>query len=499
VCPADPGRWHYPDPHNRPDISTSSSAAVESSSSEGEEDVPARPVAAAPYRTAVCSQVPAAEALRAQLELCAALSRWRPFEKPSDEMVRAVETAATMSDGWMCNTSPAERCQRRAEAAQELAYEEAFAPYMPPELRYQRFAKYRLTNALSKGGQKFKGRQRSSLLETGRHLDRDIIQQQLKTPCQRGRSVHGPGCQACCGVGSFALQDVLQWRVLWASLPASTRSQCLLEYAKTALAKSTGDDFSKQVIQYQFFGKNVCKAAFLALSGIGSSSLENARVGALQQKENCTTIVELGLTRSLLATNKDNVYLGVRQWLEWYAAAHAELSSQDFKAYLPAGRKITYFYSYRVDMLKPGRGMWPENSPLEVLRREQQPGKEDGVASENLFLRVWRWEVPWLIVHSCKCMFTSCSVCSYLTLLIQQCPRSAWDRLEFLKTRLGNHFQFQASHRKQCPPSAFLMFQSLITVFLIISCSRKTPRDALLYIYIYRRRFCMDCLSSYLL
>ena len=266
---------------------------------------------------------------------------------------------------------------------------------------------------------------------------------------------------------SFQLQDALNWRVLWASLPASTRNQRLLEHAKSSLAESTDRD-CKQFIHYQFLGKNVCKVAFMALSGVGSSSLEAARIGALSDKENCATLKDLGLTCSLSNTNKENLYLGVRQWLEWYAANHAELSSQDYKAYLPAGRRSNYYWSYRVDMLRPGRGKWPENSPLAVLllqaRTEEhlQVRSEAGIASEVLFLQVWRWELPWLIVHHCKCMFTSCSVCSYLTLLIQQCPKSEWPQLDFLKTRLGNHFQFQASHRKQCPVSAFGCFSQVM-------------------------------------
>ena len=268
---------------------------------------------------------------------------------------------------------------------------------------------------------------------------------------------------------SFQVQDVLNWRVLWASLPASTRNQRLLEHAKSSLAESPDRD-CKQFIKYQFLGNNVCKVAFMALSGVGSSSLEAARIGALSDKENCATLKELGLTRSLVVTNKENVYLGVRQWLEWYAANHAELSSQDYKAYLPAGRRTSYYWVYRLDMMKPGRGKWPENSPLAVLKlqldtdqlRTEQVRREAGIASEVTFLQVWRWEVPWLIVHHCKCMFTSCSVCSYLTLLIQQCPKSEWQRLDILKTRLGNHFQFQAGHRKQCPASAFGCFSQVM-------------------------------------
>lgn len=383
------------------------------------------------------------------------MSRWRPFDVPSNEIKQALDTVAAVNAGWLSDRSPAERCQRRAAAIEEMAYEEASAQFMPEEVKYQRLARYRLS-----------GKRRSepcnhdrgmrSLLETSRLIDREHVEQVLRTPCSRGASAHGPGCKACCGVQSFQLHDVLNWKTLWASLPASVRNQRLLEHAAGSLADWTGapGDSETWVIQYKFFGGNVCKVAFLALSGSGSSSLEAARKGALKGKQNCATLKELGLTRSLGATNKENVYVNVRQWLEWYAASHAELSPSDFKAYLPTGRRGDYYWSYRMDALQPGRGRWPENSPLGVLQSSEPRDRDAGIASQVTFLQVWRWEVPWLIVHHGKSMFTQCSVCSYLKLLIEQCPKSEWQWLDALKTRLGNHFQFQASHSKQCPVSA---------------------------------------------
>ena len=44
-------------------------------------------------------------------------------------------------------------------------------------------------------------------------------------------------------------------------------------------------------------------------------------------------------------------YLSARQWLEHYASTHAEMSPMDEKAYLPAGRKMFYYYQYRRDMI----------------------------------------------------------------------------------------------------------------------------------------------------
>ena len=45
------------------------------------------------------------------------------------------------------------------------------------------------------------------------------------------------------------------------------------------------------------------------------------------------------------------------------------------------------------------------------------------LAELGTFLRAWRIECPWLIVCKSVSMFTCCSVCEYLRLLIDQIPR----------------------------------------------------------------------------
>ena len=59
---------------------------------------------------------------------------------------------------------------------------------------------------------------------------------------------------------------------------------------------------------------------------------------------------------------KAHVYLSARQWLENYASTHAEMSPMDYKAFLPSGRKLFYYYQYRKDMLERHGcllGQWP--------------------------------------------------------------------------------------------------------------------------------------------
>ena len=69
------------------------------------------------------------------------------------------------------------------------------------------------------------------------------------------------------------------------------------------------------------------------------------------------------------------------------------------------------------------------------------------LASCETFLRAWRIETPWLIVCKSVSMFTRCSVCEYLRLLIDQTPRDHARLRQALQTRLGEHFAFQAAQR----------------------------------------------------
>ena len=166
----------------------------------------------------------------------------------------------------------------------------------------------------------------------------------------------------------------------------------------------------------------------------------------------------------------------------------------DEKAYLPSGRKMFYYYQYRKDMVHRSEAAL-ENVPEETLlgstpgqssgapspppaphpsaaprgRKRNHPAADPALGSTprctaefakgfaaragivmatlSTFLQAWRVECPWIVVAKSVGMFTKCSVCDYLKLLIEQCPREEHDLREFLKDRLGQHFDFQAAQR----------------------------------------------------
>ena len=69
------------------------------------------------------------------------------------------------------------------------------------------------------------------------------------------------------------------------------------------------------------------------------------------------------------------------------------------------------------------------------------------MAEYTCFLEAWLTECPWLIVSKSVSMFTKCSLCNYLLLIIDQCPRDQEVLRQALRFRLGRHFEFQAAQR----------------------------------------------------
>ena len=150
------------------------------------------------------------------------------------------------------------------------------------------------------------------------------------------------------------------------------------------------------------------------------------------------------------------------------------------KANLPAGRKVFYDYQYRRDILEthgvtedevvqdktrcpPKRTRHSEltDAGAYALASAQVVESTDArayalasrrmedvpLADVTTYVRAWRLECPWLAVCKSVSMFTRCSVCEYLRLLIDQTPRDQEFLRSALKTRLGAHFDFQAAQR----------------------------------------------------
>ena len=69
------------------------------------------------------------------------------------------------------------------------------------------------------------------------------------------------------------------------------------------------------------------------------------------------------------------------------------------------------------------------------------------VAEDKCFLAAWRTECPWIIVCTSVSMFTKCSLCNFILLLIDQTPRGQELLRQAFRYRLGSHFEFQGAQR----------------------------------------------------
>jgi len=211
-------------------------------------------------------------------------------------------------------------------------------------------------------------------------------------------------------------------------------------------------------------------------TGLGASSLQDARSGTLAGKVSYCTNRERGLHGAGMTNNATPAaYVGARQWLENYADRFAEWSPMDGRAYLPAGSKHMYYYSYCNDITER-HGLKPEDLRQPAQRRRQgvqtPTSASSGIASDaagpatqarvfilagvvgsesngmagegavgreqaracalagvaladlSTFLKAWQTECPWLVVHHTVSMFTRCGVCENLNnMLIDQTPR----------------------------------------------------------------------------
>ena len=422
----------------------------------------------------------AATAIEAELEMCTALAAWMPWGTPSAALLQAMERTQRVREAAHATLDIATTCERRAEAITEMAYEETHFANIPEALRYQKLARMRLH-----GCPQWRDRARGSTNRTHRYLSVCTGIQSVEGlsisisegDCARHSRNHGPGNPQCEGMTGLTPTMVYNWRVLWWSLPQVQRKEHLLHMFVNSLRahRASGLPDERWRMHYMFLGRNVCRDAFLTLSGLGVSSLQAAREQALAGKVSWSSVAERGLHGgSMEDKKKAAAYLGSRAWLEWYAATHAELSPKEARAYLPAGRKCYYYAHYRKDTLERHEVTEDDAANARayaLASRRSKKRKADmaqasidlanaeayasavrrmaevPLADSGTFMRAWRMECPWLIVCKSISMFTRCSVCEYLRLLIDQTPRDQEATRRALQARLGDHYEFQAAQR----------------------------------------------------
>lgn len=282
---------------------------------------------------------------------------------------------------------------------------------MAPEKRFQRARAY-LKNAGI-----ISPLEKTAYLATAGEIngccDINNIKQTLQKRCWINQSPH-----MCLEAFKDNPQVVRNWRLLWHSLPRSTRAELLIKLFNQV--GNTG--------MMTFLGVRVCQKAFTMLAGIGASALSSAKGRASTGRVSVWTSRESLQGMMIKPTSKDPKYLDAREWLEVYADRHAEQSPMTGAFCLPSGRKTLYWAQY-------------------VYEREQEPGGSTAPASCSTFMKAWKRECPHIVVTKSVAMFTRCGLCDFLQTELARCPRSDAAVADMLRRRLGQHYEFQAAQR----------------------------------------------------
>lgn len=297
----------------------------------------------------------------AELTLCHTLARWDPWAAVTEELVQAVQRVAAN----MGSDDKTLAIVARTHAIQAIAYEEAHAQTMPDALKYQRAVRYCLQSPkqLAQKARVSRGQAVQAFLEASATTTSSLedVSKILDSVCARGEQVH-----QC--FQPFEPQVILNWRVLWNSLPKVQRKEHLLGMFAADLDRHLAAGHSKDTwtMNFVFMGFRVCRDAFLRLTGLGVSQLQEARQGAVEGKRSWLSGCEMGLYQSIRNTSKAKAYLSARQWLEHYAVTHAERSPMKFGAYLPGARKLFYWHHYHEDkrLQKEALGGWERDCEL---------------------------------------------------------------------------------------------------------------------------------------
>ena len=239
------------------------------------------------------------------------------------------------------------------------------------------------------------------------------------------------------------MNQVLNWRILWSSMPNFIRHEVLLSETKAQLSKhrATGAADRNFEVSYTFLGQAVCRNAFMMLTGVGAPFLQTARTGALADKESVAGRKEIGAWRSIRNTVWPQKYLDARQWLVTYAEKFGSWNPARDKCHLPAGRREFYHAAYVTDRVQQGC------RPQQDGGGKRRKTEDTIVADVKTFLRAWSVELPWLLVNVSVGTFVHCPLCDYVKFLIERTSRAQQPMREMLLERLGDHFKFQGMQR----------------------------------------------------
>ena len=312
---------------------------------------------------------------------CEAISGWNAFGAPDKkvaEKLLALETATS--------TDPARTCLETLEyrhAIKMLDWESKEGPVSDIDRRHR----LRKLSVQRPGGLRAHEFKKSRKILGKLMIDK--IRSSVQEPCEKWGKRH-----TCLDEFRDCPIIVLRWRKVWYALPKADRmTRLVAEFEKgfrDQRLANAGLDLNR--MQYTFFGFEVCREAFIKLTGIHADTLQVAR-GIALGKSGRAQIPQVHRDR---ASKK---YVEARSWLLAYADVHADSSPLRDSLYLPAGRRQYYYAVYFRECVTRGR------PPSEI-------------ASLDYFLMMWRREFPWIELRAPSGPFTHCGLCDYLKMVI---------------------------------------------------------------------------------
>ena len=118
-------------------------------------------------------------------------------------------------------------------------------------------------------------------------------------------------------------------------------------------------------MQCNILGFPVCNTALLTLTGLNARMLQQPKGGPIHGQISTLPAHEMGTRAYIKSTHYTTTsYVSARQWLEQYAATHAEQNPMDDKAYLAPMINEFYHYQCRHDM--KARGEQQRNTTKEA-------------------------------------------------------------------------------------------------------------------------------------
>ena len=144
-------------------------------------------------------------------------------------------------------------------------------------------------------------------------------------------------------------------------------------------------------------GHKVCREAFIQITGISSEILQSAR-SASDQENNASALVLLTPLRN---EGRELKYVSIRSWLLDYASTYADTSPLNHCYFLPQGRKQFFWAVYD-------------------YQETQREAPVNTIGGLDLFLKVWRQDLPFIKLHTSTSTFIACGLCEYLKALAAQ-------------------------------------------------------------------------------